>query len=176
MPHSIVNSQAAQKFDFPPRVFVGVGPARVPDYVDRPQMVTQEKNGTLNIAQFDRWAEPLDSVILRLLDEDLAMMLPGANTVKFPWSVNNPVRYQVGLDIIQMDSDLAKNLTLIARWHIYDADNRQTVFSKRSEVITPIAGHNYSGLSEALSAAIASLSSEMAEQLSIAAKRTEKKN
>lgn len=176
MPHSITKDHAVQKFDFPKGAFIGVGPVRVPEYMDRPQMITRAKNGLLDIAQFERWAESVDAAILRMLDENLALMLPEANTVKFPWSVSNPIGYQVGLDVIQMDSDLENNLTLIARWHIYDVNTRQTVFSKRSEIATPIIPHNYFGLSEALSAATAALSSEIAGELSMAAKQPEKKN
>jgi uncharacterized lipoprotein YmbA len=176
MPHSMPKDQALQKFDFPQGVFIGVGPVRVPEYIDRPQMITRTKSGRLDIAQFDRWAEPIDSAMLRMLDENLVVMLSGVNTVKFPWSVNSPIRYQLGLDVIQMDSDLEKDLTLIVRWNIYDMVARQMVFSKRSQIVTPIIPHDYFGLSEALSAAVAKLSGEIAEQLSIAAKQPEKKN
>jgi len=176
MPHSIAKNQAVEEFAFPEGVFIAVGPIRVPEYLDRPQMITRDEDGLLNIAQFDRWAELIDSAILRMMAENLIVMLPRANIVKFPWSFENPVKYQVGLDIIQMDSNLKKNLTLIVRWNIFDENNRQTLFSKRSEVIEPIVPHNYFGLNEAFSAAIASLSSEIAEQLSIEAKHPETKN
>lgn len=174
MAHSIAKDRVLKKFDFPTGVFIGVGPVRVPEYIDRPQMVTQGKDGLLNIAQFERWAEPLDSAVIRLIVENLILMLEGANPLKFPWDFTIPVKYQVDVDVIQMDSDLEENLTLTVRWNIFDVNTRQILFSKRSQLVQAITSHNYFGLSEAFSAAIASLSSEIAEQLSITAKQGEK--
>jgi uncharacterized lipoprotein YmbA len=171
-----MEGQEAQAFDFPAGVFIGVGPVRMPEYMNRPQMITRDKDGLLNIAQFERWGEPVDAAVLRMLDENLAVMLPGANTVKLPWSLDLPVKYQVSADIIQMDCELEKNLTVVARWNISDADTRKTLFSRRTEIAQPLITHDYFGLSEALSAAVAALSSQMAQQLSIAAKHLEKKS
>jgi ABC-type uncharacterized transport system auxiliary subunit len=110
-----------------------------------------------------------------MIEENLVLMLPEINTVMFPWNINLPVNYQVAGEVVQMDSDLENNLTLVVRWNIFEADGRRVVFSKRSETVEPIVPHDYSGLCEALSAASAKLSAEIAEQLSIAAKQMEKK-
>jgi uncharacterized lipoprotein YmbA len=173
MPHAIADAAPAQKFDFPAGVFIGVGPVRIPDYMDRPQMITRGKDGLLNVAQFERWAELVDAAMMRMIDENLMLMLPAAHVVKFPWGIDIPVRYQVAMDVVEMDADLEKDLEMVVRWQVMDAASRQAVFSKRSELVQAITPHDYFGLNEALSAATAALSSEIAEQLSIVAKRGE---
>jgi ABC-type transporter Mla MlaB component len=131
------------------------------------------KDGLLNVAQFERWAELVDAAMMRMIDENLMLMLPAAHVVKFPWGIDIPVRYQVAMDVVEMDADLEKDLEMVVRWQVMDAASRQAVFSKRSELVQAITPHDYFGLNEALSAATAALSSEIAEQLSIVAKRGE---
>jgi uncharacterized lipoprotein YmbA len=166
MPRVMDKSQITQTFSLAPNVVVAVGPVRVPEYLNRPQMVTLGKDNLLDVAQFDRWAESLDLAMLRLLDEDLALMLPQTNVVKFTWNILIPVKYNVVVDVIQLESRLDQDLLIVAQWTVVDLENKQMVVSKRWVSRQPITPHNYSGLSEALSISCANLSSEIAQELS----------
>jgi uncharacterized protein len=55
---------------------IGVGPVTLPKYLDRPQIVTFTSPYALNVAEFDRWAEPLESTFVRVLAENLALLIP----------------------------------------------------------------------------------------------------
>lgn len=170
MPHSAAKDQIAEKFSFSSGVFIGVGPVNIPEYLNRPQIVTRGKDGLMNIAQFDRWAEYLDASMLRMIDEDLELMLPEAHILKFTWNILSPIKYQVGIDVIRMESDLDNNLSLLVHWNIFDLEHKKAVFSKSMELIQPISPHDYSGLCEALSKACLELSMEIAKELSAIAK------
>lgn len=162
---AVGQEQAAQKFNIAPDTIIGIGPVRTPEYLNRPQMVTRDKNKMLTFAQFDRWGEPLDSALARLISEDLTVMLSGANVKIFPWNLDIPVKYQVILDVVQLESELDKDMLFVAQWSVIDLKNRKMVFIKRSEFRKPINPHNYAGLAQALSAACAELSSEIAKEL-----------
>jgi len=170
MPHSLA-AQETNKFDYPSKGIIGIGPVRIPEYLNRPQMVIREKNNLYTFSQFDRWAEPLDTVILRLLDDGVSTMLVNADTVKFSWSILVPVKYQVTVDVIQMESELDGDLRLSARWNIFDLESKSLIFTKRSEIVTPITPHDYFGMSNALSSTVQALSAEVAGELSGIAKK-----
>ena len=46
---------------------IGVLPVAMPDYLDRPQIVTRASENKIKIDEFSRWAEPLMTVSLVLL-------------------------------------------------------------------------------------------------------------
>lgn len=154
------------KFDITPDTIIGVGPVKIPQYLNRPQIVTQDENNMLTFAQFDRWGEPLDAALARLINEHLTAMLPGATIETFPWNISIPVRYRLIIDVVRMESELDKDLFFVAQWSIIDLEKKDAVFSKRSQFREPIILHNYGGLTEALGNVCASLSSEMAEAMS----------
>lgn len=172
---AIDNTQASQKFDIAPGMIIAIGPVKIPEYQNRPQIVTQNKDKTLNFAQFDRWGEPLDVGIARLMIEDLAPMLPAAGIEMFPYNFAIPVRYQVILNVLQLDSELAKEMVFVVQWSIIDLENKQMMLMKKSQFRQPIGPPNYAGLAKALSAACASLSSEIAESLAAQLNQPEKK-
>jgi hypothetical protein len=162
---TVNENQVSKKINIASDVCIGVGPVKIPEYQDRPQMVTQDKEKMLTFAQFDRWGESLDSGVARLIAEDLTVMLPGAKFTLYPWNISIQVKYQVVIEIIQLDSELDKDLFLVAQWQVIDPQDSKTMIIKRSEFRQPIIPQNYSGLAKTLSTACASLSSEIAEAL-----------
>ncbi|MFA6349961.1 MAG: PqiC family protein [Candidatus Omnitrophota bacterium] len=166
MPFSAAGSQDIQKFEFPYQCIIGVGPVKIPEYLNRPQIVTRGKDNLLTFAQFDRWAEPLDAALLRMLNENISAMLSGAEVMKFNWSILAPVKYQVSVDIIKIESDLDKDLELVAQWSIFDLNIRELIFTKRTQLFEPVQPNDYFGLNQALSSAVTKLSIEIAQKLS----------
>jgi len=158
-------SQVGQKLNFPANKIIGVGPVKIPEYLNRPQIVTEDKNRMLTFAQFDRWGESLDFAINRLINENLIASFPGASIEMYPWNLFIPVRYKIYIDVVQMESRLDKDLFFAAQWSIIDLKNKKMAITKRSEFRQSIKPHNYSGLVEALSTVCASLSNEIAQGL-----------
>src|SRR5512135_1083107 len=50
---------------------VGVGPVGIPDYLERPHIVTRNGDNGLDLAEYDRWAGSLKQDIMRVLIQDL---------------------------------------------------------------------------------------------------------
>ena len=165
MLQAVYKNQVSKKTNIASDVVIGVGPVKIPKYQDRPQIVTQDKEKMLKFAQFDRWGEPLDLGITRLIGENLAVMLPEAKFTLYPWNSAVPVKYQVVVEITQLDSNLDKDMFVVAQWLVIDVQNAKTLIIKRSEFRQSIVPQNYSGLVKTLSMACTSLSSEIADAI-----------
>jgi hypothetical protein len=163
---AIDENYTGEKFNIPSSVIIGIGPVTVPEYQNRPQIVTQDTNSLLTFAQFDRWGEPLDIALLRLISEDLSVLLPDVTLEISPWNLAVPVKYQVIIDVVRLESRLDKDLSFTAQWSVIDLENKKMMLTKRSEFSKPIEPHNYSGLAKTLSTECASLSGEIAKTLS----------
>jgi uncharacterized lipoprotein YmbA len=159
-------SYTGEKFNVPASVIIGVGPVKVPEYQNRPQIVTQDTNKLITFAQFDRWAENLDLALLRLISANLSVILPGATLATSPWNLDIPVKYQVILDVVRLESRLDKDLSFSVQWSVIDLESKKMALTKKSEFSKPIEPHNYSGLAKTLSMECASLSGEIAKTLS----------
>jgi uncharacterized protein len=165
---SIVDEgQISKKINIAPGMLIGIGPVKIPEYEDRPQMVTVDKEKMLQFAQFDRWGESLDLGLARLIREDLTTMLPGAKLTLYPWDPSIAVKYQVNIEVVQLDSELDRDMFFVVQWTVIDVQNSKTVIIKRSEFRQPIIPQNYSGLSQTLSTACALLSSQIAGSLAL---------
>lgn len=169
-------SYAGEKFNIPSSVIIGIGPVKIPEYQTRPQIVTQDTNNLITFAQFDRWGETLDFALPRLLAANLSVILPGATLEISPWNLDIPVKYQVIMDVVRLESRLDKDLSFTVRWSVIDLGNRKMIFTKKSDFSQPIDPHDYSGLVKTLSMECASLSGEIAKVLSLLATQSGKEN
>jgi len=167
-------STVGTKFDITSDVIIVVGPVKIPEYQYRPQIVTQDKDGMLNFAQFDRWGETLDIGMARVIMQDLKTMLPQANFELFPCNSAIEAKYRVVMDVVQLQSRLDKDLFIAVQWLLIDAKTDKMLLIKRSEFHQPIEPENYAGLVKALSTACASLSKDIAEAVSVLAKQADR--
>ena len=162
---AVDETQVSKKINIASNLLIGVDPVKIPEYQNRPQMVTISKGKMIQFAQFDRWGESLDLGLARLIREDLAVMLPRAKLISYPWDPSIAVKYQVTAEVVQLDSELDKDMFLVVQLTVIDVQNSKTIIIKRSEFRTAIVPQNYSGLAKTLSTACASLSGQIAQAL-----------
>ncbi len=158
-----------ETFNVPEGLVIAVGPVKIADYLNRPQIVTLNNDNMLKFAEFDRWGESVDFALARVLNENLSLMLPQVSIEMFPWNLMMPVRYQVSLDVIGLDLRLDKGLVLSVQWSIINLDAKKMEVTRRFQISEDIKPDNYAGAADALGKAYAALSLEIAREVSVLA-------
>ncbi|MGC8494413.1 MAG: PqiC family protein [Syntrophobacteraceae bacterium] len=145
---------------------VAVGPVEIPAYLDRPQMATRPSPDSLRYAEFDRWAEPLDKNLARVLADDLSARLGDAHVCVFPWPSSVPVRYQVRLTIVHLEKIAGEKVVLDASWSLWGKNGKKLLLMRRSRIVEPVdPAAGYKGIASAESRAVDALSREIAPRL-----------
>jgi uncharacterized lipoprotein YmbA len=73
-------------------VAIGVGPIKLPEHLDRPQIVTRTSRNELKLAEFDRWAGSLADDFSRVLAENLSILLSTDRVSVYPVSMGSSAR------------------------------------------------------------------------------------
>ena len=146
-------------------IAIGIGPVELPAYLDRPQIVTRVSENELNLAEFDKWAEPLKDNFSRVLVENLSTLLCADAISIFPWKGPTPIDYQVEVTVIRMDGNVGGNASLVARWAIFRENDRKMLLTRQSSFSRLLSSQGYKALVSAQSRAIADLSREIAEAI-----------
>ena len=143
-------------------VSIGLGPVTLPDYLDRSQIVTRTDQNTVQLAEFDRWAEPLSSNISRTLAENLVLLLQNDSIVQYPWPGSIDVTYQVVVDVYRFDGILGEKALLEVQWSILGKKGKRALQLKRSTFVEPASGTTFGALVAAQSRTLENLSREIA--------------
>lgn len=145
---------------------IRIGPVEFPKYLDRPQMVSATSGNRLKVAEFDRWAEPLEESFTRVLTENLSNLLSTERIVLFPWKGGGPVDFWITVKVLRFDGTSRGEVLLIARWTILGPDENELTPPRRSRISVSTRGTGYEGVAVAMSEALGQLSREIVTEIS----------
>jgi uncharacterized lipoprotein YmbA len=149
-----------------PTAIVGLLPAIVPGYLQRPQLVTRAASGELRIDEFLRWAEPLESGLERTLAEDLSALLPEQRVVRSPWPGSLKPACRVRVEISRFGPQADGQVRLEGRFALLPASGELPLLARAVSLGRSLSARSDPGASvEAMSELIAALSREIAEAL-----------
>jgi uncharacterized lipoprotein YmbA len=104
----------------PDGLAIGVGPIRVPRYLDRPEWVTRPGGSTsrLEVDDFRRWAGGFSSNVLSALGENLGAKLDTQQVVVYPVQTALALDYRIGVDFHAFEGIGGDAVVLRASWVI----------------------------------------------------------
>ena len=145
---------------------IGLGPLSIPQYLDRPDIVTREGANQMHLAEFHKWSEPLEPLLTRIMAEDLYSLLDASDVIPLPQRGDVPLDRVVEVDINRFDADASGQVVLDARWRVYKGDNETLIKAGRSTVTEqgpPVPG--YDGIVAAMSQALGRATEEIAQAI-----------
>lgn len=147
--------------------WVGIGPVRVPTYLDRPQIVTRGDVHRLQIHEFDRWADRVGDRILIVLMENVVRLSNSKRVAPYPWpSAFRPDRRVVG-EVLAFEADASGGVVLRTRWivHVPGAPNEGDV--QVSEYMENATAGDFDSITAAMSRALQRWSVDIAQALAV---------
>jgi uncharacterized lipoprotein YmbA len=150
---------------------IGVGPVRLPKYLDRPEIVTRESENQLALLEFDRWAEPLTDNFASVLADNLAVLLSTQRVLLYPWVRSMPIDYQVMVTVSRFDNRPGGDVLLRARWAILRKNEQEVLTVRQSSFSETVSSASHEGLVAAQSRLVARLSEVIAAEIRTLAHR-----
>jgi uncharacterized lipoprotein YmbA len=140
---------------------IGVGPVRLPTYLERAQIVTRAGDHTLAINDFHRWAGPLDEEILRVLVTSMRAALPGTEVLSYPWGRPRAPTHQVRLTVHRFDGQTSGQVHLRGSWQLECRTASEKNQDRAFEITEPIEGSSMAALVAAQNRALGLLAGEI---------------
>jgi uncharacterized lipoprotein YmbA len=154
--------QTTEGLDDSRRISLGIGPIRLPGYLDRQEIMTRVAPNRFDPLEYDRWAEPLDENFIRVLMQNLSVLLRTDRIVAYPWQPQDKPRYRVDVQVLRFESNSTREAELSARWAIVDDSSKQEPRFKESRLTRPAKDNSIDASVAALSETVADLSREIA--------------
>lgn len=137
-------------------VVLGIGPLRMPEYLSRSQIVTRGEGTEILVDDFNRWAEPVEDSIYRVLGWNVDRAMEGVIVVAFPYNNAIEYEYQVVGNIARFDADRSGRAVLLAQWGIVAVDGEIVVPPRRVQYEATVAvPGDYGSIAAAMSDTLA---------------------
>lgn len=144
---------------------LGVGPLNLPSYLAVTELQVRASATELVRSPVDRWAEPLQDGILRVLAQDLSAVLGTRDVVLFPWYAEQQPDVQVAVSIRRFEIDREGAALLEARYEVTRLAGGGTSALRDFAVRKAPSGPGTAASVAALSAALADLAVDVADQI-----------
>src|SRR5579863_9425461 len=144
---------------------IGLGPIKLPPYLDRPEIVTRMAPNRLELSKEDRWGESLQNGFTTAMSRDLAAQTSGAQVILFPWYNTVHIDMQVQIDVYRFETDGSGTATLSAKWTILDSSGKNILYTVESHLTQPSKPGDMTDAAAALSKTIGDLSGQIANMV-----------
>jgi uncharacterized lipoprotein YmbA len=145
-----------------PRTSIAIGPVRVPDALDRPQMVVREGPNRVEILEQQRWAGSLRSEIGRALVAGVGERLPEVQVSAGDSQAGRSAAYRVAIDVERFDAALNDSVSIQALWTVRQ-DNGTQLASGRYSASEPTGVGGYEAIAAAYARTLAGMSGVIAD-------------
>lgn len=152
---------------------IRINDIKMPQYLERFQIVTRSAENRLRFSEFNQWGEPLRKNLLRTLAQNLANIL-ATTDIATPYSPSaSKTDYTAVINIQQFEHDADGYVKLRATWQIKDLHSKQAGTMKQASFksSSSIAGDNYDEIVNSMQTLYADFSMELANTIYAASQK-----
>lgn len=144
---------------------VAVGPVEMPEYLDRPQIVTRVGDNRLSVDEFNRWGGRLDEEIIHVLTRCIGQRLGTQHVYGYPSRVSAQTDYRIVLALRRFDGALGGEVVLDVAWSLIDDRSGQVMVTRQASYRQTSAGTDFDAYAATLSAVLARLGDDIGAAL-----------
>lgn len=144
---------------------LGIDPVRLPTLLDRPHIVMRIDDNERRLAEFARWAEPLDENVTRVLAENLSALLGNEQIVRLPSVRAVAIDRRLVVDVLRFDATPGTEAVLEVRWRLYDPNTGAMLLTRHETHASPVGGDDHGSVVSAMSEVLAEFSRGVAAAL-----------
>jgi uncharacterized lipoprotein YmbA len=141
---------------------IAIGPVQLAEHLNRSEILTRAEPYKVSVAEYDRWAEPIDSNIAAVLAENLSILVPAASVHTYPRDKAYDADYTICVHILRFGTHSDNEVVLKVDWTIEDSAGRK-IKHHRSRYAEPRRDSEMVSMVEALSRNVEQLSRDIAD-------------
>lgn len=123
--------------DLKGKLSVEISSVHLPQYLERPQIVTRSGGNRLELAEFDQWGGNLRKNMIRVLAKNLSQVLATPDIVIFPNRTAVPPHFRVELEVMQFERDADGKVKFSVQWRLARSGNRKPLVIRITDLVSP---------------------------------------
>jgi uncharacterized lipoprotein YmbA len=143
-------------------VSIEIASVELARYLAVPTIVTRTSANELELAEYDRWAEPLEEGFARCLAANLALLVPTRRVTRAPWERSGTPDVVLRVAVDRFDVE-AGRVVLSARWSLTSPARGGDARVDQRTLEMPVDGDGYAAIARAMSRALGELSGQIAD-------------
>lgn len=111
---------------------------RLPQYLEKPQIVTRSSGNRLELAEYHQWGGNLRKNMIRVLAQNLSQLLTTSDISMAPFRPSALPNVGVELEVMQFERDANGQVRLSVKWRLFDGKSNQTLKIRITDLVSPV--------------------------------------
>jgi len=140
---------------------------RLPQYLERPQIVTRRNGNQLELAEFHQWGGNLRKNMTRVLAKNLSRLLDTPDISVYPRDPQTPPDFRIELEVMRFERDPDWKVRLSTQWRLSRGKDRRPLITKIIELESPAlhAGSDFNQTVSVMSGLMGELSKIIGQEI-----------
>ena len=146
-------------------LLIGIGPVKIPDYIDRAELVFQSAPNRFEVPPEHRWAGDLGKSFSNVLATNVGHRANTASVYSYPWDPALRPRYTVPVRVLQFHALSGGDAILEVSWEVLDGVTKK-ILRRGSQTFTEeLSEEGYDGVVAAESRLVGQLADAIAAMI-----------
>ena len=145
---------------------IGLWKINLPELIDRPEIVTRTGAHTIELADFDHWADDLENNISTLIASEVSHDLRTGYVYISPWASSKKLDFQIKVHIRKFVGELDGDVKLEGTYIILIGKGKKKHFEEPFALIEKTKGNSYNDMVSAMSRLVIRLSDQISSTIS----------
>lgn len=146
-------------------ISLSIAPVEIPDYLERPQIVTHDGSNSIELSEFHRWAGSLSENISTVMAENLAQLLNSDKVFTLPRSRADRPDYLLTVRVLRLDCTPGKQVQLKAQWTLFSAKDKKELTTRMESFTESLKDDKHESIVAGISRTLEQLSRKIAQEI-----------
>ncbi len=122
---------------YPQKISLEIVSLRLPQYLEKPQIVTRTSENRLELAEYHQWGGNLRKNMNRVLARNMSALLSSPHVAVAPFRHSTSPDFRVEVDVMQFEADSTGLVRLSAQWRLFSGKDGKSLATRISDIESP---------------------------------------
>ncbi|MBA3012703.1 MAG: PqiC family protein [Proteobacteria bacterium] len=127
-----------QKTQTPFPLSVEIASLRLPQYLEKPQIITRSHQNRLEIAEYHQWGGNLRKNMIRVLAQNMSQLLATPDIAMAPFRPLTTPDFRIDVEVMQFESDAQGQVHFSAQWRLSRGKDGKLLTTRMVNLKSPL--------------------------------------
>ncbi|MBU0972664.1 MAG: PqiC family protein [Proteobacteria bacterium] len=117
---------------------VEIASLHLPQYLEKPQIITRSHQNRLEIAEYHQWGGNLRKNMIRVLAQNMSQLLASPNISMAPFRPLPPPDFRINVEVMQFESDDRGRIHFSAQWRLSRGKDGKLLTTRMENLKSPV--------------------------------------
>ncbi|MCP3872050.1 MAG: membrane integrity-associated transporter subunit PqiC [Desulfobacteraceae bacterium] len=120
------------------KISLEIASLRLPQYLEKPQIVTRSSQNQLKMAEYHQWGGNLRKNMIRVIAQNMSQLLATPNVAMAPFRPSTPPDFRIEVEVMRFEPDERGQVHFSAQWRLVSGKDGNPLATRMLDLESPV--------------------------------------